>query len=66
MKVSAAFLRMEADYEELEQVQTVFKKIQERAEERAERVSKDYMGLLREEIETLIKDVEKINKDGPK
>ena len=48
MKVSAAFLRMEADYEELEQVQTVFKKIQERAEERAERVSKDYMGLLRE------------------
>lgn len=66
MKVSAAFLRMEADYEELEQVQTVFKKIQERAEERAEKVSKDYMGLLREEIETLIKDVEKINKDGPK
>ena len=44
----------------------MFKKIQERAEERAERVSKDYMGLLREEIETLIKDVEKINKDGPK
>ena len=34
MKVSCAFLRQTADYEELENVHTVFKRIQERAEER--------------------------------
>ena len=47
MKISSAFLRVEADYEEMENVQTVFKKIQEKAEERIEKTTKDYMGLLR-------------------
>lgn len=50
--MSSAFLRVEAEYEELENVQTVFKKIQEKAEERVQKGSevRDYMGILREEM----------------
>jgi hypothetical protein len=49
LKVGSAFLRIEADYQELENVQTVFKKIQEKSEERITKGSEipDYMGFLR-------------------
>jgi hypothetical protein len=41
---------MEADYVELENAQTIYKKIQEKAEERIEKGNgiRDYMGILRE------------------
>jgi hypothetical protein len=57
LKVGSCFLRVEADYQELPDVQTVFKKIQEKSEERISKGSEipDYMGFLREEMENLIK-----------
>ena len=47
---------MEADYEEVENFDTVFKKIEQAAENRIEKGIDvpDYMGILREEIEKMI------------
>ena len=53
LKTSSAFLRAESEQEELENVPTVFRKIQERAEDIIEKGSgaRDYGALIRESIE---------------
>jgi hypothetical protein len=58
LKVGSSFLRTEADYEELTNAQTVFKKIQENVEKKIEEIveTPEYMVMLREEIEKYIRD----------
>jgi hypothetical protein len=63
LRTGAIFLRTEADYEELPNMQTVFRKVQENGEEKLKALAaggEDYMTLLREEIEKFIRDTEKV------
>ena len=67
-KLGSAFLRIDADYKEIEGVQTVFKKINEVNEAKVAQdvQSVDYLGLLRAEIEKYIRETEKLGKDAVK
>jgi hypothetical protein len=67
-KLGSAFLRIDADYKEIEGVQTVFKKINEVNEAKIseEVLPVDYLGLLRTEIEKYIRETEKLGKDAVK
>jgi hypothetical protein len=49
LKTGSIFLRIEADYEELPNMQTVFKKIQENAESKLASLVEplEYMGIVR-------------------
>lgn len=62
LRSGAIFLRIEADYEELPNAQTVFKKVQENAEERLRGGlgEQEYMGLVREEVEKFIRETDKV------
>lgn len=50
LKTGSIFLRIEANYEELPNMQTVFKKIQENGENKLKSMNEapEYMGLVRE------------------
>ena len=67
-RLGSAFLRIEADYKEIEGIQTVFKKINEINEAKAaqETPAIDYLLLLRTEIEKHVRETEKIGKDQVK
>lgn len=63
LRTGAIFLRIEADYEELPNMQTVFRKVQQNAEEKLQAMAggdQEYMALVREEVERFIRDTEKV------
>ena len=63
LKLGLSFLRIEADYEELPDLPTIFKKMQETAENRMKVAKTDYQNCLKEEIENMILEEEKLTRD---
>lgn len=68
LKIGSIFLRIEADYKEIEGVQTVFKKIKEITDNKITlpNSTPDYLGILRLEIEKYIRENEKFIRDEAK